>query len=89
MGASTTMTIRVTPDLKEKLGRLAQATRRTKSYLAAEAVEAYVDHELQIIQGIQRGIADRDAGRVTPHDEAMDRIDAAITAAIAAHKDAA
>jgi predicted transcriptional regulator len=83
------MTIRVSPDLKEKLGRLAQATRRTKSYLAAEAVEAYVDHELQIIQGIQRGIADRDAGRVTPHDEAMDRIDAAITAAIAAHKDAA
>jgi predicted transcriptional regulator len=40
MGASTTMTIRVSPDLKEKLGRLAQAARRTKSYLAAEAVEA-------------------------------------------------
>lgn len=81
MGASTTMTIRVTPDLKEKLGRLAQKTRRTKSYLAAEAVEAYVKRELQIIEGIQRGLADMEAGRVTPHEEAMDRIDAAIAAA--------
>lgn len=81
MGASTTMTIRVTPNLKEKLGRLAENTRRTKSYLAAAAVEAYVDRELQIIEGIQRGIADMEADRVTPHKEAMDRIDAAIAAA--------
>lgn len=81
MGASTTMTIRVTPDLKEKLGRLAENTRRTRSYLAAEAVEAYVNRELQIIEGIQRGLADSDAGRVTPHQRAMDRIDAAIEAA--------
>jgi predicted transcriptional regulator len=81
MTASTTMTIRVTPALKEKLGRLAQDTRRTRSYLAAEAVEAYVNRELQIIEGIQRGLADMKAGRVTPHDEAMARIDAAIAAA--------
>ena len=81
MAASTTMTIRVTPDLKEKLGRLAHNTRRTKSYLAAEAVEAYVTRELQIIEGIERGLADVEAGRVTPQDAAMDRIDAAIAAA--------
>ena len=81
MGASTTMTIRVTPDLKEKLGRLAQNTRRTKSYLAAEAVEAYVNRELQIIEGVQQGLTDMVAGNVTPHAEAMDRIDAAIAAA--------
>ena len=80
MSASTTMTIRVTPDLKEKLGRLAENTRRTKSYLAAEAVEAYVNRELQIIDGIRRGLDDVEVGRVTPHDEAMDRIDAAIAA---------
>lgn len=80
MGVSTTMTIRVTSDLKEKLGRLARNTRRTKSYLAAEAVEAYVNRELQIIEGVQRGLADMEAGRVTPHRDAMDRIDAAIAA---------
>ena len=80
MAASTTMTIRVSPDLKEKLGRLAQTTRRTRSWIAAEAVEAYVDNELEIIEGIQRGLADMTAGRVIPHDEAMDQLDAELAA---------
>ena len=77
MAASTTMTIRVSPDLKEKLGRPALTTRRTRSWIAAEAVEAYVDNELEIIEGIQRGLADMKAGRVIPHDEATDQLDAA------------
>ena len=68
------MTIRVSADVKEKLGRLAHDTRRSKSYLAAEAVSAYVDRELEIIDGIQRGIADVGAGRVVPHDDAMAEI---------------
>lgn len=74
MSTSTTMTIRVSADVKEKLGRLARDTRRSKSYLAAEAVSAYVDRELEIIDGIQRGIADVGAGRVVPHDDAMAEI---------------
>lgn len=81
MGATTTMTIRVTPALKEKLGRLAQDTRRTRSFLAAEAVESYVNRELRIIEGIQRGLADMEAGRVTPHDEVMARGDEIIAQA--------
>lgn len=74
MSTSTTMTIRVSADVKEKLVRLAHDTRRSKSYLAAEAVSAYVDRELEIIDGIQRGIADVGAGRVVPHDDAMAEI---------------
>ncbi|MEP7007118.1 MAG: ribbon-helix-helix protein, CopG family [Sphingomonas bacterium] len=81
MSASTTMTIRVPVELKEKLGRLAQGTRRSRSYLAAEAVAAYVEHELAIIEGVQRGLADVAAGRVTAHDKAMDRVDALIAEA--------
>jgi len=81
MGASTTITVRVTPDLKEKLGRLAESTRRTRSFLAAEAMEAYVNHELAIIEGIQRGLADMAAGRVIPHEEAMDRAEKVIAEA--------
>ena len=69
MNASTTMTIRVPLELKEKLERLAQGTRRSRSFLAAEAVTAYVERELEIIDGIQRGLADVAAGRVVPHDE--------------------
>ncbi|MDI7776426.1 CopG family transcriptional regulator [Asticcacaulis sp. EMRT-3] len=82
MAASTTMTIRVSPAVKEKLGRLAESTRRTQSYLAGEAVSAYVDHELEIIEAIQRGRADVRAGWLVPHDEAMDEVEAVIAAAV-------
>ncbi|AYD02451.1 CopG family ribbon-helix-helix protein [Neorhizobium sp. NCHU2750] len=71
MPGSTTMTIRVPAEVKEKLERIAADTRRSKSFLAAEAVEAYVGRELEIIEGIKRGRADADAGRVVSHDQAM------------------
>lgn len=71
MTASTTMTIRVSPETKSKLERIAADTRRSKSFLAAEAVSAYVERELEIIDGIKRGMADVAAGRVVPHEEVM------------------
>ena len=71
MTASTTMTIRLDPQLKEKLGRLADGTRRSRSFLAAEAVEAYVDRELAIIEGIERGLEDVEGRRTVSHEDAM------------------
>ena len=81
MAASTTMTIRISPEVKEKLGRLAQDTRRSRSFLASEAVEAYVARELEIIDGIQRGLADVTAGHVVSHDAAVEELQAAIDVA--------
>lgn len=81
MPASTTMTIRISPEVKDKLGRLAQGTRRSRAFLASEAVEAYVDRELGIIDGIQRGLADAAAGRVVPHDVAMTELQTVIETA--------
>ncbi|SDL94436.1 CopG family ribbon-helix-helix protein [Paracoccus chinensis] len=75
---STTMTIRLDPQLKAKLGRLAEGTRRSRSFLAAEAVETYVDRELAIIEGIQGGMADVAAGRTVSHEEAMAAVQQAI-----------
>lgn len=65
------MTIRLAPEVKEKLDRIATDTRRSKSFLAGEAVAAYVDRELEIIDGIKRGLGDAAAGRLVPHDEAV------------------
>lgn len=78
---STTMTIRMPIALHDKLARLAQGTKRSRSYLAAEALSAYVDRELSIIEGIQQGLADVAAGKVTPHDKAMADLHAIIDAA--------
>ena len=75
------LTIRLATETKRKLERLATDTRRSKSFLAAEAVSAYVERELAIIDGVQRGLADVEAGRVVPHDAAMDEVQAVIDAA--------
>ena len=74
---STTMTIRVPLAVQEQLARLSQSTKRSRSYLAGEAVAAYVERELAIIEGIERGLADMKAGRVTPHEEVMARANGA------------
>lgn len=81
MGASETMTIRVRPEVKAKLNEIAVATRRSKSFLAGEALAAYVERELEIIEGIQRGLEDVKAGRTVSHEEATARLLAVVEAA--------
>ena len=71
MATTTTMTIRLDPQLKAKLGKLANGTRRSRSVLTAEAVETYVDRELAIIEDIELGLADVEAGRTVSHEDAM------------------
>lgn len=81
MSGSITMTIRISPDVKDKLGRLAHGTRRSKAFLASEAVEAYVDRELEIIDGIRQGLADVTEGRVVSHEQAMAELESVIEVA--------
>jgi predicted transcriptional regulator len=76
--SSTTLTVRISPDVKKRLGRLADRTRRTKSFLAGEAIADFVDRELAIIDGIRRGVEDMQAGRVVPHKQAVRRLRATI-----------
>jgi RHH-type transcriptional regulator, rel operon repressor / antitoxin RelB len=40
---STTFTVRVEPDVKKRLEKLAKSTGRTRSFLAAEALNEYLD----------------------------------------------
>lgn len=81
MPASTTLTIRVSPDVKARLERLAQSTQRTQSWLAGEAVTAYVEREMAIVEGIKQGMEDVRAGRTVSHEEAMAELQAVIDAA--------
>jgi predicted transcriptional regulator len=75
---STTLTVRVSPQVKKQLGRLATHTKRTKSYLAGEAISDFVQRELSVIEGIERGLDDMRAGRVVPHKTAMRRLRATV-----------
>jgi len=78
---STTLTVRLTPELKEQLSALARRTQRTKSFLAGEAIASYVAREAAIIEGIEQGLEDMRAGRVVPHEAAKRRIHDALRAA--------
>lgn len=81
MTASTTMTIRVTAKTKERLGQLARETRRSRSFLAAEAVDRYLDREQAIMDGIKRGRADVAAGHLVSNDAAFSELTAVVEAA--------
>lgn len=73
---SETLTIRLDAATKKQLGVLAENTRRTRSFLAAEAIERYVEQEMRIIETVQAGLDDERAGRVTSHEDVMAEADA-------------
>jgi len=67
---TTVVTARIDAALKAKLEALARSTKRSKSYLAAEAIAAYVElNEWQIAE-IEAGIAEFDRGEIVTQEEA-------------------
>jgi predicted transcriptional regulator len=71
MADTTTITVRIPPQIRDKLDRIAELTDRSRSYVAAEALAEYANRELDVVEGIMRGLEDVRAGRTIPHDEAM------------------
>ena len=69
MPDSSTLTVRLSNQTKDQLATLANRTRRTRSFLAAEAIADYVTRELAIVEAVENGRADVRAGRVTPHED--------------------
>ena len=59
---STTMTIRLEDEVKDRLDVLAEATHRSKSYLAAEAVRVYVESNEWQVSEIKAALREADAG---------------------------
>jgi len=66
---TTTFTIRVPIDVKRRLEKLAKATHRTRSWLAANAVASYVEQQQWQLAEIETGIQDANAGRVIAHED--------------------
>ena len=62
MSGSDTLTIRLDAELKARLEALAKSTRRTKSFLAAEAIAAFVDANAWQVAEIERAVQEADAG---------------------------
>ncbi len=70
---STTMTVRLEEDVKDRLDLLAESTQRSKSFLAAEAIREFIENNEWQIAEIKAALKEADAG-----DFASDRQVAAL-----------
>jgi RHH-type transcriptional regulator, rel operon repressor / antitoxin RelB len=69
MGNTTTVTVRVPAALKNRLDRLADATARSRSWLAAHALQVYVEDQEWQLAAIRKGKKDVQAGRIVSHEK--------------------
>lgn len=69
MAQTTTVTVRVPAALKTRLDKLADATARSRSWLAAHALEVYVKDQEWQLSTIRKGKKDIQAGRSVSHDK--------------------
>jgi RHH-type transcriptional regulator, rel operon repressor / antitoxin RelB len=77
---SSTMTIRIDDEVKDRLDRLAESTQRSKSFLAAQAIAQFVEiNEWQVAE-IEAALGEADAG-----DFASDKDVAAVARKWKAH----
>ena len=66
---STTMTLRLEDDVKARLDKLADATQRSKSFLAAEAIREFVENNEWQIREIKSAIKEANAGDFAGDEE--------------------
>jgi predicted transcriptional regulator len=69
---TTTFTVRVNSTAKKRLERLAKSTGRSRSFLAAEAINEYLDVNEWQVTGIRRAIASVDRGAQVSHEQVKD-----------------
>jgi RHH-type rel operon transcriptional repressor/antitoxin RelB len=69
---STTFTVRVDTTTKKRLERLAKSTGRSRSFLAAEAINEYLDTNEWQVSGIKQAMASLDRGEGIPHASVKD-----------------
>ena len=74
MAETTTITVRVPIEIRDKLDRVAKLTARSRSFHTTAALADYANSELAIVEAITRGLEDVKAGRVTPNKQAMEEL---------------
>jgi RHH-type transcriptional regulator, rel operon repressor / antitoxin RelB len=67
------LTVRINDELNQQLEALAEATKRTKSFLATEALERYVENEEWLLTEVREGQRQVRAGMTVSGDE-MDEL---------------
>ncbi len=62
MGESSVLTLRLDAKLKNQLDRLSKSMNRSRSFVAAQAIQEFVTVNEWQVNEIKKGIAEADAG---------------------------
>lgn len=78
------MSVRITPETRERLDRIAASLDRSRNWLVAEAIEQYLDLYQWQTELIETRLQKAESGEahVVPHADVMDRIEAKINGQI-------
>ncbi len=71
MGNTTTLTIRIDQDIKDRLEAAAKNQKRSKAFLANEAIKEYLGVQEWQEQRIRDAIASADRGEGVAHNRVM------------------
>ncbi len=64
-----TLSIRIEAETKKRLDALSKSSKRSKSFLAAEAIAAYIESEEWQLGEIHAGIGELDSGQEISHEK--------------------
>lgn len=68
---SMTFSVRIERSTKKRLEKLAKSTGRSRAYLAAQAIDGYLEINEWQVDGIKKAIAELDAGKGIPHEKVV------------------
>ena len=74
MSTEVSISARVPEELSRQVDRLAAATRRNRSWVVEEALRFYLAQELDMLEAVQEGIRQMEAGDVVPHSEVVEYV---------------
>ncbi|MFP5348838.1 MAG: CopG family ribbon-helix-helix protein [Gammaproteobacteria bacterium] len=74
MADTALISVRVSKDVAKRLADLANATDRSKSYVAGQAIEEFLTLQEWQVKAIRQGVAEANAGKLVPHAEAVKRL---------------
>lgn len=79
---SEPVTLRLEPDIRKRLDKLAKATERSRAALAAEAVRQFVELNEWQIAAIEDGVREADKGLFIDHSQLKSKWEQKLAAAL-------
>ncbi|MGQ0505839.1 MAG: CopG family ribbon-helix-helix protein [Myxococcaceae bacterium] len=74
MNDSTLISVRVSKAVAKRLSKLAETIDRSKSYVAAQAIEEFLALQEWQVKAIQRGLDEASQGKLVSHEVAKRKL---------------